>query len=125
MSLELTLLPDELSVCRLPGGASLPAWAISGGLTSVTWTAEETSVVCVATVVPDDVQMDAGWRAFAVAGPLDLGLTGVLLSIARPLADAGVAVFAVSTYDTDYVLVKQSSLDAATTALRSFGHHVR
>lgn len=124
MSLELTLLPDELSVCRLPAGAAVPPWAVSGGLTSVSWTADETSVVCASSAVPSDVRAEAGWRAFAVAGPLDFGLTGILLSIARPLADAGVGIFAISTYDTDYVLVKQSSLKAATAALTAFGHRV-
>ena len=124
MSLELTVLPDELSVCRLPTGAPAPAWAISGGLTSVTWTADETSVVCASSAVPAGVRAEAGWRALAVAGPLDFGLTGILLSIARPLADAGVGIFALSTYDTDYVLVKQPSLEAAVAALTAFGHRV-
>jgi len=124
VSLDLTILPDELSICRLPAQSEMPAWAVSRGLTSVSWTAHETSVVCASSVVPAGVQADAGWRAFAVAGPLDLRLTGILLSIAQPLADAGVGVFAVSTYDTDYVLVKQSSLDAAIAALTAFGHRI-
>ena len=124
MSLVLTLLPDLLAICRLPAGTALPAWVRPDGLTSVTWTSEETSIVCVATVVPANVQADAGWRAFRVAGPLDFSLTGVLLTIAQPLADAGVSIFAVSTYDTDYVLVKESALPAAVAALTGCGHRV-
>jgi hypothetical protein len=124
LSLELTLLPDPLAICRLPAATALPAWARAGGLTSVTWTSAETSLVCVAALVPPDVQADAGWRAFVVAGPLDFSLTGVLLSIAQPLADAGVSIFALSTYDTDYVLVKESALPAAVAALTGCGHRV-
>lgn len=124
MSLDLTLLPDDLAVCRLPAGTGLPDWAVSGGLTSVSWTAGETSVVCSAAVVPSDVRADHGWRAFVVAGPLDFSLTGILLSIAQPLADAGVGIFAVSTYDTDYILVKESALETALAALTACGHRV-
>ncbi|OFW63550.1 MAG: hypothetical protein A2Y74_01600 [Actinobacteria bacterium RBG_13_63_9] len=122
--LDLSILPDELSVCRLPARSEMPAWAVPGGLTSMSWTADETSVVCASSAVPAGGQVDAGWRAFVVAGPLALSLTGVLLSIAQPLADAGIGVFAVSTHDTDYVLVKQTSLDAAIAALTAFGHRV-
>jgi hypothetical protein len=70
------------------------------------------------------VQTEVGWRALKVAGPLEFGLTGVLLAIATPLAHAGVGIFTVSTYDTDYVLVKDDSLHAAISALRSAGHTV-
>ena len=126
MNLDLTLLPDELAVCRLPAGAPLPQWASGpwGGLTSVTWTANETSVVCAASAVPPGVKAEAGWRAFVIAGPMQFTLTGVLVSVARPLADAGIGIFAVSTYDTDYVLVKQADLAAATAALSSAGHRI-
>lgn len=129
--LELALLPGELSISRLPAGSGLPAWAspgkgaARGALTSISWTSEETSVVCASTLVPADIQADRGWRALQVAGPLDLGLTGVLASLAQPLAQAGIAVFVVSVYDADYLLVKQASLDAAITALEAAGHSVR
>jgi hypothetical protein len=102
----------------------MPDWAVSGGLTSVSWTAGETSVVCSTAVVPAGVQVDIGWRAFVVAGPLDFSLTGILLAITAPLAQAGVGIFAVSTYDTDYVLVKSSALGEAVAALRAVGHTI-
>ena len=102
----------------------MPAWAISGGLLSVSWTHDETSIVCSEAAVPLDVQADTGWRAFKVAAPLDFSLTGILLSIAQPLAEAGIGIFAVSTYDTDYILVKETSLPAAIAALTVFGHRV-
>jgi len=125
ISLHLTLLPDKLAVCRLAAGSQLPEWAISGGLISATWTPEETSVVCPAAAVPPGIRAETGWRAFGVAGPLDFGLTGILLSIAQPLAEASISIFALSTYNTDYVLVKESSLDAAIAALIGAGHRVQ
>lgn len=123
-SLALRVLPGRFAVCRLPAGAESPEWAESEAFSSVSRTAEETSVVCEAASVPADVRCDRDWRALMVAGPLDFGLTGVLLSIARPLADAGVSIFAVSTFDTDYVLVKEPVLDTAVRALVAAGHDV-
>jgi hypothetical protein len=87
-------------------------------------TAAELSVVCEEGAVPDAVRAQRGWRALEVSGPLDLAMTGVLASLAVPLADAGVPIFAVSTYDTDYVLVPGARLHDAVTALRAAGHHV-
>ena len=124
MRLELSVLPSRLAVCRLTAGTRPPEWALAGSFLSVSMTSEETSIVCEEGRVTDGVQADTGWRAFKVAGPLDFSLTGILLAIAAPLAEAGVGVFAVSTYDTDYVLVKHGSLDAAVSALRSAGHVV-
>jgi len=79
---------------------------------------------CDASVVPPDVTVESGWRAIKVEGPLDFGLTGVLLAVAQPLADAGVSIFALSTYGTDYVLVKESALPKAVVALSSAGHRI-
>ena len=124
MRLELSVLPSRLAVCRLAAGTRPPEWALAGSFLSVSVTSEETSVVCEEGRVPDGVQADTDWRTFKVAGPLDFSLTGILLAIAAPLAEAGVGIFAVSTYDTDYVLVKQDSLDRAVSALRSAGHIV-
>ncbi len=124
MPLELSVLPARFAVCRLDAGAEPPAWASRGRFSSVSRTADETSIVCEDGFVPDGVQADRGWRALKAAGPLDFGLTGVLLAIAAPLAAAGVSLFAVSTYDTDYVLVKDAALETALAALRSAGHGV-
>jgi hypothetical protein len=123
-SLDLTLLPQRLAVCWLDPGAALPTWATQGALWSVTRTAEELSVVCAEADVPGEVRREGGWRALMVAGPLDFTLVGVLLSVAAPLAAAGVSIFAISTYDTDYVLVRATQLDHAIAALRAAGHRV-
>lgn len=122
--LDLAVLPGLLAVCRLPADCALPSWLADSVLTSVTRSADETSIVCDASIVPADVTVESGWRAIKVAGPLEFGLTGVLLSVAQPLAEAGVSIFALSTYDTDYVLVKESALTDALAALSSAGHRI-
>ncbi|KAA0273050.1 MAG: ACT domain-containing protein [Acidobacteria bacterium] len=121
------MLEGELAVIRLGTGDAVPEWARpgAGGLLSTTVTAAETSIVCRADDVPADACVSRGWRALAVAGPLDHALTGVLASIAAPLAEADVPVFAVSTFDTDYILVPVDRAGAAADALRGAGHRLR
>jgi len=124
--LELLLLKDRFSVCRLTPGEKLPAWALrAGDFASVTRTADELSVVCAEDVAPQGTQCETGWRVLKVEGPLDFALTGILLAVTKPLADAGVSVFVVSTYDTDYVMVKAQNVEKAVRALTAAGHHVK
>lgn len=123
-SLRLSLLPDTLAVCRLPADAPVPAWAWTGEPASVTRTRDELSVVCRADAVPDGVQHEAGWRCLVVAGPLDFSLTGILAALRASLAAAGIPLFAISTYDTDYLMVKAENVDRAVAALRGAGHRV-
>ena len=123
--MRLRELPEELAVCRLSPGSPAPPWVrAGGGLCSLTWTADELSVVCLAAAVPDGVRAETGWRALVVEGPLDMALTGILARLAAPLAEAGVAIFALSTFDTDYVLVRAAALEAARRALAAAGHEV-
>lgn len=123
-ALDLTVLPETLAVCRLPAGDAWPAWLDGERFAAVTRTPDETSVVCRAAAVPAGVRAERGWRALRVAGQLDLASTGVLLSLLEPLAAAGVAVFALSTFDTDYTLVKEAALDDAIAALTGAGHRI-
>jgi hypothetical protein len=124
--MELDLHDGLLAVCRLGADAPLPVWAASGGgpLHAVVRTSAELSIVTEEGAVPGDVAAERGWRAIAVRGPLDFGMTGVLADLARPLADAEVPIFAISTYDTDWILVPGAKLDDAVTTLTSAGHHV-
>jgi uncharacterized protein len=124
MPLTLSVLPGEYAVCQLPPEVALPAWATSGELFSVTRTPDEWSVVCAAGQVPTDVLHAAGWTALMLHGPFDFGLTGILAAVLNPLHAAGVGIFALSTYDTDYVLVQGAQLPGALTALRGAGHTV-
>ncbi|HSN75961.1 MAG TPA: ACT domain-containing protein [Anaerolineae bacterium] len=121
-SLTLSLLPDTFAVCRLPAGAALPAWATAGDFYTITRTAHELSIVCAQERVPAGVICQPGWRCLQVAGPLDFALTGVLASLVQPLAAAGISIFAISTFDTDYLLIQDGALDAAQAALRASGH---
>lgn len=89
---------------------------------SITKTAEELSVLCEEKFVPQQIKQEPGWRCIKVNGPLDFGLTGILSSLAGALAKAGISIFAVSTYDTDYLLVKQENLELAVGALKDAGH---
>ena len=122
--MELSLLPDYLAICRLDPDTPVPSWAQEGGFHSVTRTAYELSVVCAEHLVPGDVQCEGGWRCLAVNGPLDFALTGILAGLAAPLAEAGISIFAISTFDTDYLLVKQQHLQQAVEVLLHSGYVV-
>ena len=118
--LTLLLLSGSYAVCRLPADAALPAWA-AGDLVSLIRTADELTVVCPEGAVPKAVRCERGWTALRVAGVLDFSLVGVLASLLGPLAEAGVSVFALSTFDTDYLLVRGQDLADAAVALRAAG----
>jgi hypothetical protein len=124
--LPLEVLPDTLAICRLPADAAVPPWAAGpASFATVSRTAEELSITIVQTAVPAGVRCERDYRALRVRGTLPPDLVGILLSIAEPLARAGLSIFAISTYDTDYVLVKARDLPAALDALRAAGHDVR
>ena len=108
---ELRVLPGALAIARLDPDDPPPAWAApDGAFHAVVRTAGELSVVCADDAVPDGVRAERGFRALQVAGPLDFGLTGVLAALAVPLAEAGVPIFAIATYDTAHVLVRAERL---------------
>jgi hypothetical protein len=122
--LILDLLPDTLAVCRLAADRKVPDWAWQGGFASVTRTDDELSIVCASDAVPDGVAHTPGWRAFKVRGPLDFGLVGILAGLSGVLAEAEVSIFALSTHDTDYILVRAHQLDQAVAALEGAGYRV-
>jgi len=123
--LSLRELEGRFAICRLGPEDEIPAWALGkADFCSITRTKDELSVVCREDSVPEDTRCERGWRILQVEGPLDFALTGILASIAKPLADAGVSIFAVSTFDTDYILVKETNLALAQRALQSAGHRV-
>ena len=123
-ALTLTILAETFAIAKLDKGAPIPNWASSNGWWSVTRTDDELSVVCPEPQVPTDVISNRGWKCLKVAGPLDFALTGVLASLLKPLADARISVFSVSTFDTDYLLVKTESLAATAKILSLAGHQV-
>jgi hypothetical protein len=125
MSQVFSLVPDQYSLVRFPPDAPVPEWAFaSGGFASVTRTADELSVVCLAALVPAGVRSDGGWCCLKVHGPFAFDQVGILSSFAVPLAQAGVGIFAISTFDTDYILVKESQRELAIRVLVSAGHSI-
>jgi hypothetical protein len=123
--LTLTVLPDRYAICRLEPGADVPPWSGTGRFVSNSTTPQQLSIVCPASNVPADVTYEPGWRILMCEGPLDYALPGIIASLAEPLADAGVPIFPIATYETDYILVKEQHLEAAINALVGYGHAVR
>ena len=123
--LTLTVLPDRFAVCRLDPKGPIPSWAAEGRFISITRSEDELSIICPERNVPAGIKSVAGWRALKCEGPLDFALTGIVASLAEPLADAGITIFPIATHDTDYVLLKESQLGHAVRALTAYGHAVR
>ena len=123
-NLTLSLLPENYSICRLGPEADIPPWALAGDFYSITRTKKELSLVCSQEFVPVGVQCEKGWRCILVSGSLDFSLTGILASLTNSLAEAGISVFAISTFDTDYLLVKADSLKRALLKLEEAGHRL-
>jgi len=122
--LELTLLTERFAISRLAADAPIPDWAARGSFFSVTRTGDELSVVSEISQVPVGVHSQPGWRVFKVHGPFVLSEIGVLSALAAPLAEAKISLFAVSTFDTDYLLVAAETLSAAIAALGRAGHSI-
>lgn len=116
--------PEKLVVARLAAGSEVPAWAESASIFSITATAAETSIVCASRSVPRKVPQHGPFTAYAVAGPLDPELVGVLLAVLQPLADERIPAFTLSTYDTDWILVPTQRAEDAAEAWRRRGHDV-
>lgn len=120
--MRLNLLEERLSVCRLDVEAALPDCIREPGFWSITRTQDELSLVCREGHAPAGARCEQDWRCLKVEGPLDFSLVGILAELARVLAEAGVSIFALSTFDTDYLLVRSEKLQTALSALRSAGH---
>jgi len=123
---------EALAVCRFPSDACVPAWALEGGFFCVVRTRDELSIVCDEDActevicrearVPDAALAERGWLALKLEGPFPFSMTGVLASFLQPLAEAQIPIFAISTFDTDYVLIKRENLEQAVAALGAAGH---
>ena len=122
--LTIQVLPGLFAVTKLAAAAPAPGWASDGPFSSVTRTSDELSIVCPEEKVPPDVTSERGFRCLRVAGPLEFSMVGILASLLEPLAEAGVAVFVVSTFDTDFLLVKARDFEPAAFALERAGHAI-
>ncbi len=117
-------MKDCYAIVKLSHDAAIPAWATSGDFFSVTRTVEELSVVAAEANVPAESEASRGWRMLKVHGPFAFSQVGVVASLAYPLARVGVAIFVISTHDTDYLLVQQEEIPVAVEALEHAGHHI-
>jgi len=122
-ALDLRLLAGSYAVSRLSPDEALPEWA-RGELLAATWTPDELSIVSAAGSVPESVRSESGWRVLCVEGPLDFSLVGILAALTGTLARAEIAVFSLSTFDTDYLLVRERDLERALSALESDDHRI-
>jgi hypothetical protein len=119
--LSLSLLPGRLAVCRLGPNEAIPQWVFSTSFWSVTRTDEELSLILPEELVPSGWKAEKGWRCLKVLGPLDFSITGIIASLSTPLARAGIPIFTISTYDTDYLLVRSGDVDRAKEVLSEHG----
>ena len=122
--LSLKILPDRMAVCRLEPTTPLPDWIEEAGFYSITRTEAELTIVCPETHLVPGTTSETGWRCFKVQGILDFSEIGIMLSLTRPLAENGVSVFVISTFDTDYFMVKEKDLAKAIDALTDEGHKI-
>ena len=118
--LTLSVLPEKLGLCHLSKNIPIPDWAKDISFCSITRTSDELSVVCPQDKIPTGVMAEKGWRAFKVEGPLGFVMTGIVSSLAKPLADEGISIFYISTYETDYLLVEEKNLEKAKEILAKF-----
>jgi len=119
---DLSQLPGEFGICRLAGDSDLPGWVPVAGFVSITRTADELSIVCEQDRIPGEVRCERGWRILMLRGPFGLDEIGVLSPIATALAGAGVSILALSTFDTDYVMIKTIQVTAAVRALEALDY---
>ena len=112
--LNLALLEGRFAICRLGVNEPVPAWVLdASGFIAFVRTSDELSVLCQEKILPANMPSEPGWRMFMVEGPLDFAITGILLALAKPLSDAGLSILAISTFGTDYLLVKEEALESA------------
>jgi hypothetical protein len=122
--LTLKLLKDKYGVCRLDNTLPIPEWAEKGEFCSATRTSDELSIVCCEKNIPEDIKCEKNWRILKIEGPLDFSLIGILASISSILAERKISIFAVSTYDTDYILIRDSDVNDAVEALSAKKYNI-
>jgi hypothetical protein len=124
MHLKFRSLAGTFAICRLAPDAPIPEQIRTARFTSITRTAEELSIVCPTDQGPSNAKCESPWACFKLEGPFPFSLTGVLASFLDPLAQRGVPIFAISTFDTDYVLVKEEHRGTALETLKAAGHEL-
>jgi len=125
MPLTLQLLNDTYSIHRLQPNAKVPATVLGAPFFAVTRTDDELSIVIPQSVQLDSENQESDWRCLKVLGPLDFSLTGILARISNVLAEAEISIFAISTFDTDYILIKSAKTEKAINTLQRAGYTIQ
>lgn len=121
MKLILSILPEKIGICHFDKNTPVPSWALEGeGFSSIAKTNSELSVICAEGKIPGGVLAERGWRVFKVEGPLGFESTGIVSSLSTPLAEAGISILYISTFESDYVLAEEKNLGKTTEILNKF-----
>ena len=120
--LRFSRVPGGFALCRLAADNPVPGWALRGAFFSATGSPDEVSIICPIDQVPAEIRQPTQWACFKLEGPFPFSETGILLSFVQPLSDRAIPILAVSTFDTDYVLVQEAWVERALEALRDAGH---
>jgi len=122
--LKFIILPGNYSLCRLAANEELPVWVFASSFYTISKSSEELSIVCESKYVPGNIQQSNGWKLLKIDAVLDLSLTGITARFSKPLAEAGINLCVIATFDTDYVMVTEEKLLLATEALQKEGFTV-
>jgi uncharacterized protein len=120
--LRFSRVPGSFAICRLAPQSGIADWALHGPFFAFASTADEVSIVCAEEQVPADITQENDWVCLKLAGPFSFSETGILAAFVQPLSDRAIPIFAISTFDTDYILVKRAWIEKARDALREAGH---
>ena len=120
--LSLSIIPEKLGICHLEKNKKIPERALNEWFLSISRTNDELSIVCREEIIPANIKVEKTRKGIKVIGTLDFSLTGILSSLATPLAKAKISIFAISTFNTDYILVKEEKLESAMKVLSKFCH---
>jgi len=123
-NLKLSELQGEYAICKLNPGSDPPDWAFGGEFISVTQTADELSIICLYEQIPKQIPSQPGWSALKIEGPFDFDEIGVLASMTTPLAEAGISLLTISTFDTDYLFIQSENYQRAIQILSAAGHEI-
>lgn len=122
--LSIKLLKEKYGVCRLNKNEAIPSWALQGDFYSITKTEDELSIVCLQDNIIENIKCEKDWRVLKIEGPLDFSLVGILSKISTLMANNSISIFAVSTYDTDYILIKEKDINRAIKVLNNDSYEV-
>jgi hypothetical protein len=122
--MNFVVLEKKYAIYKFSHEADLPDWVYSSDFYSITKTKDELSVVAVQTDnISGDILYNSDWRIIKISGPLDLSITGIIADIADILKNNNIPIFTISTYETDYIMIKEKDLDSGLNALRKNGHN--